>query len=203
MNRESSKPGVDNDSSKPAETDLVALFKRTGVIMEGHFLLTSGLHSGRFLQCSQLLQHPGHAEKVGRLMAEPYQLKKVEVVIGPAMGGVILAYEAARFLQARALYAERSGDQMTLRRGFKIEPGAKVLVVEDAVTTGGSVQKVINLLNEIGAETVGVSVMIDRSSGKLELGYPVRSLLTMKIDSYDPESCPLCREGLPLVKPKG
>ncbi len=180
------------------------LLKETGVIMEGHFLLTSGRHSGRFLQCSQLLQFPHHAEKVCRLMAGPFKNMQIDTVIGPAMGGVILSYETARALGARSLFAERTeGGGMTLRRGFQIEAGEKVLVVEDAVTTGGSVRKVIDLMNRVGAIVTGVSIMIDRSSGKVDFGVPMSALLSIEIESFAPEECPLCREGVPLHKPKG
>lgn len=191
-----------NESHNLNEADLFELLRKTGVILEGHFLLTSGRHSGQFLQCSQLLQFPEHAEKVCRLMAEPFKDEKIDAVIGPAMGGVILAYETARSLGARALYAERTDGKMALRRGFRVGVGEKVLVVEDAVTTGGSVRKVLDLLQEPGAELAGVSIMIDRSSGKLDFGAPMKALLSMEIESFAPEECPLCREGIPLQKPK-
>ena len=179
------------------------LLKKTGVIMEGHFLLTSGRHSSRFLQCSQLLQYPEYAGSICRLMAEPFRDKAVEVVIGPAMGGVILAYELARTLGAKALYAEPSEDKMILRRGFRIEAGEKVLVVEDAVTTGGSVQKVIDLLKSCEAEIIGVAVIVDRSAGDLNFGVSTKALLKMQIESFEPETCPLCQAGQPLQQPKG
>ncbi len=191
------------NDSKVDEDKLIDLLKKTGVIMDGHFLLTSGRHSDLFLQCSRLLQYPEHAEQVCHLMAEPFQNKKIDTIIGPAMGGVILSYEVARSLGARALFAEPADGKMILRRGFRIEKGEKVLVVEDAVTTGGSVQKVLDLLNALGAEIAGVSIMIDRTSGNLGFGVPTRSLLAMKIESYEPEICPLCRKGIPLQKPKG
>lgn len=179
------------------------LLKKTGVIMEGHFLLTSGRHSATFLQCSQLLQYPEHSATICRLMAEPFQNMPVDSVIGPAMGGIIPAYEVARILGTRALYAEPAGSKMILRRGFILEAGERVLVAEDAVSTGGSVQKVIDLLKECRAEAVGVTVMIDRTGGNLNLGLPTAALLQMAIESFDAQDCPLCRAGLPLQKPKG
>ena len=182
---------------------IIDLLEKTGVILEGHFLLTSGRHSSRFLQCSQLLQYPEHAETVCRLMAAPFEGQGVEAVIGPAMGGVILAYEVARALGTRALFAEPSEGRMILRRGFKIEPGEKVLVVEDAVTTGGSVQKVLDLLKVCEAKIIGVSVIVDRTAGNLNLSVPTRTLLNMQIESFEPENCPLCQAGLPLQRPKG
>lgn len=182
---------------------LIDLLKETGVIMDGHFLLTSGRHSARFLQCSQLLQYPEHAEKVCRLAAAPFKDKQVQTVIGPAMGGVIMAYETARALGARALFAERTEDaQMVLRRGFQVEAGERVLVVEDAVTTGGSVRKVFDLLEKVKAEIVGVSILIDRTAGRLQFKVPVHSLVSMEIESFTPQECPLCREGIPLSQPK-
>jgi orotate phosphoribosyltransferase len=179
------------------------LLEETGVIMNGHFLLTSGKHSGCFLQCSQLLQHPQYTAVIASQMAEPFRDHAVKTVIGPAMGGVILAYETARVLGIRALYAEPSGGKMALRRGFKIEGGEKVLVVEDAVTTGGSVQKVIKLLLELQAEPVGVSAIIDRSAGKVDFGLPAHYLLSLEVASYDAGDCPLCRSRLTLQMPKG
>ncbi len=185
------------------DAQLVALLKETGVIMDGHFLLTSGRHSARFLQCSQLLQYPEQAEKVCRLAAAPFKDKQVQTVIGPAMGGVIMAYETARALGARALFAERSEkDLMVLKRGFRVEVGERVLVVEDAVTTGGSVRKVFDLLEKSGVEIVGVSILIDRTAGKLKFEVPVHSLVSMDIESYAPHECPLCRDGIPLKQPK-
>ena len=192
------------DNNNLDQTGLIDLLRQTGVIMEGHFLLTSGRHSGRFLQCSRLLQYPQHAARVCRQMAEPFKNERIDTVIGPAMGGIILSYETARALGARSLYAERTDDEkMVLRRGFQIEAGERVLVVEDAVTTGASVQKVIDLLTHLGAAIVGVSIIIDRTSGKLDFGLPLSSLLSMEIESFAPEDCPLCRKGISLQKPKG
>ncbi|MFO7953039.1 MAG: orotate phosphoribosyltransferase [Bacillota bacterium] len=178
------------------------VFAETGVILEGHFLLTSGKHSNRFMQCSQLLQYPEYVETVGSKMAAPFREQGIETVIGPAMGGVILAYEVARQLGARAIYAEPDGDKMVLKRGFKVDQGERVLVVEDAVSTGGSVQKVIDLLRSLAAEPAGVSVIFDRSSGKVDFGLSTSSVFVMEIESYDPEECPMCKEGIPLEKPK-
>lgn len=170
--------------------------------MDGHFLLTSGLHSSRFMQCSQLLQYPGQTETICRRLSEPYLDQDINVIIGPAMGGVILAYETARALNARAIYAEPVEGKMALRRGFKINPGEKVLVVEDAVTTGGSVRKVLDLLASIGVTASGVAVMVDRSAGRVDFGLPIHTLLQVEIKSFSPDQCPLCLEGIPLQKPK-
>lgn len=181
---------------------VVELLEKTGVMMKGHFLLTSGRHSSSFLQCAQLLQYPQHTAEIAALIADPFKDAAVKTVIGPAMGGVIIAYETARILGARALFAEPIKGEMVLRRGFKIDPGEKVLVVEDAVTTGGSVQKVINLLLGFEAIPVGVSMIIDRSAGLVDFGLPAHSLLAMDLPSYNPGDCPLCLSGVPLQKPK-
>jgi len=188
--------------SREQTAEITALMKETGVIMGGHFLLTSGRHSDTFLQCSQILQYPRHASEICRLVAEPFLNQEIATVIGPAMGGVILSYETARWLEARTIYAEPSEGKMTLRRGFSMKPGEKILVVEDAVSTGGSVQKVIDLLHRLEAEVVGVSVIIDRSDGRVDFGVPSSSILRMNIESYEPENCPLCQKDIPLVKPK-
>ena len=178
------------------------LLEKTGVMMKGHFLLTSGRHSSCFLQCSQLLQYPQHTAEIAALMAEPFKDRAVKSVIGPAMGGVVLAYEAARILGARALFAEPFEGKIILRRGFKINPGERVLVVEDAVTTGGSVQKVINLLLGLQAVPVGVSIIVDRSAGLIDFDRPAHALLSMDLPSYSPNDCPLCQKGVPLERPK-
>lgn len=178
------------------------LLEKTGVILEGHFLLTSGRHSGRFLQCSQVMQYPEHLSKICQHMAEPFFNRDIEVVIGPAMGGVILAYEMARLLGARAIYAEHAADAMVLKRGFRVGKGEKALVVEDTVTTGGSVKKVIDLLEAARAEIIGISAIIDRTAGKVDFGLPFQSLLGIAVKSYLPEECPLCRSGIALQMPK-
>jgi len=188
--------------SREQTAEITTLMKETGVIMEGHFLLTSGRHSDTFLQCSQILQYPGPTSEICRLVAEPFSNQEIATVIGPAMGGVILSYETARWLDARTIYAEPSEGKMILRRGFSIKPGERVLVVEDAVSTGGSVQKVIDLLHRLEAEVVGVSVLIDRSDGRVDFGVPSSAILTMNIESFEPQNCPLCQKGIPLVKPK-
>ncbi len=177
------------------------LFRSVGVLQEGHFLLTSGRHSARYLQCARLLQYPAHTAKLCSTLASFFSGRGVEVVVGPAIGAIIIAYETARALGARALFAEREGGRMCLRRGFSIAPGEKVLVVEDVVTTGGSVREVVDLVREQGADVVGVGVLVDRSGGKVDFGTDLAALVRMQIQAYLPEECPLCRRGLELVKP--
>ncbi|MBO8171111.1 MAG: orotate phosphoribosyltransferase [Bacillaceae bacterium] len=182
--------------------ELLNIFKETGVLKEGHFLLTSGRHSAKYMQCAQLLQYPDKAEKVCRDLAEAFQDQNIETVVGPAMGGVIVAYETARQLGVKSIFTERENGKMTLRRGFNIEPGTRVLIVEDVVTTGGSVKEVIEVVEQAGGEIVGVAVMVDRSNGNVDFGYPLHALLPIEIETYLPEDCPLCKEGAsPAEKP--
>jgi len=183
--------------------EILELFKKHQALKEGHFLLTSGRHSNRYLQCALVLQYPAVAEKLCRQLIKKIKIaiQDIDIVIGPAIGGITLAYEIGRQLGAVALFAEREDKVMTLRRGFSIPQGAKVLVVEDVITTGGSVKETIQVVKEYGGEVVGVASLVDRSGGKVDLGYPLYSLLSMEVVSYEADACPLCQEGLPIVKP--
>lgn len=184
------------------EAEVLALFRATGVLLEGHFRLTSGRHSPVFLQCSQVMQHPRQAERLGAALAALFADAGVATVIGPAMGGIILAHVTARVLGARALFAEKEEGRMVLRRGFVVEPGERVLVVEDAITTGGSAMDVVALARAAGADIVGIGCLVDRTGGKLDLGLPLKSLLRLEVPSYAPEECPLCAAGVPVTEPK-
>lgn len=181
--------------------EILGVFKKYNALKEGHFLLTSGRHSNRYLQCALVLQDPAVAAKLCEQLVKKLPVQDVDVVIGPALGGVTLAYEIARQMGTLALFAERENNVMTLRRGFSIAKGAKVLVVEDVITTGGSVKETIKVVEEQGGEVVGIASLVDRSGGKIDLGYPLSSLLPMEVISYPADECPLCKEGLPLVKP--
>ncbi|HHW43644.1 orotate phosphoribosyltransferase [Desulfofundulus thermobenzoicus] len=183
--------------------EILRIFSQTGAMLTGHFLLTSGRHSDRYFQCARVLQYPRHAELLCHEMARQWQdeVKTVDTVIGPALGGILVSYEVARALGARNIFAERENGVMTLRRGFNLSPQEKVLVVEDVVTTGGSVREVIDLVRRAGAQVVGASALVDRSNGTVDLGVPFRALLTVPAVSYSPEECPLCRQGIPAVKP--
>lgn len=183
------------------QEEVIQLFKDNKAILEGHFLLTSGRHSNRYLQCALVLQNPAAAEKLCQELVKKLPTKNIDIVIGPALGGVTLAYEMARQLGVKGIFAERENGVMTLRRGFQIEPGAKVLVVEDVVTTGGSVKEVIEVVEKLGGEVVGAASLVDRSNGQVDLGKPFYSLLPMEVVSYSAEDCPLCKQGLPVVKP--
>lgn len=184
------------------EEQILKLYRSTGVLLDGHFKLTSGKHSPMFLQCSQVMQYP---DKAGPLAAElAVKLKDVaaDAVIGPAMGGIILAYEVGRALGKRAIFAERQDGTMTLRRGFWIKPGERFIVVEDAVSTGGSVREVIDVVKERGGVVVAVGSLVDRSGGKVDFGVPSATMVTLEVPAYAPDDCPLCRAGVPLTLPK-
>lgn len=168
----------------------------------GHFRLTSGLHSDRYMQCAALFEHPVASEELCASIADMFRGGRVDVVAGPALGGVILAYEVARSLGVRNIFAERENGKMTFRRGFHVNPGERVLVVEDVVTTGGSVREVIELLRETGAEVAGVGAVVDRSGGSVDFGVPFRPLMCMEARKWEESECPLCREGIPIDKPR-
>ncbi len=184
-----------------SKEEVLEIFKKSEALLEGHFRLTSGRHSNRYMQCAQVLQYPKYTAMLCNEIAEHFQAEKIDVVIGPAMGGITVAYEVGRNLGLRTIFTEREQGIMTLRRNFQISPGEKVLVVEDVVTTGGSVQEVINVVKAKGGEVVGVGVLVDRSNGQVDFGVPTKAVLQMEVVSFEPEECPLCKEGIPVVKP--
>lgn len=177
------------------------LFRDTGALLEGHFQLTSGLHSPQYFQCAKVLQYPQHAEKLCRVAQKSFSPQRLDAVMAPAVGGIIVAHETGRLLQTRVLFAERQDGKMSLRRGFHIAPGERILVCEDVVTTGGSVREVINLVREAGGEVVGVFCIVDRSNGKADFGVPLLSTLQLAPETYAPETCPLCATGGVAEKP--
>lgn len=181
--------------------EIESIFQKTGAMLLGHFKLTSGRHSDRYFQCARVLQYPEHTEKLCRELAARFAGENVSAVIGPATGGVIVSYETARALGVRGIFTERENGEMSLRRGFSIEPGERVLVVEDVITTGGSVLEVIDVVRRLGGIVVGAGLLVDRSGGKVDLGVRKEALLVTEAISYDPAQCPLCREGTPAVKP--
>lgn len=183
--------------------EVLQLLEASGAVRRGHFRLTSGRHSDLFLLCAQVMQYPDHAARLAAALAQPFRGRRVDVVAGPAVGGIILAYEVARQLGARAIFAEKSSSGgLVLRRGFAVSSGEQVLVAEDALTTGGSIRQVIDLVRAQGADVVGAAVLVDRSGGLVDLGVPVQALITLRVASWTPEACPLCRAGVPLVAPK-
>lgn len=184
------------------EQQVLDLFRQTGVLLEGHFKLTSGRHSPLFLQCSQIMQYPDKAGPLADQLAAKLKAYNPDGVIGPAMGGIVLAYEVGRALGKRAIFAERQDGTMTLRRGFHIKPGEKFIVVEDAVSTGGSVREVMDVVRERGAEVVAVGMLVDRSGGKVDFGVPAERMATLEVPSYTSDECPMCRQGQPLTLPK-
>jgi orotate phosphoribosyltransferase len=183
------------------EDDLLALFRRSGALLDGHFRLSSGLHSGGYLQCALVLQHPGDAETLGTALGAEVRQHGVQTVLSPAIGGVVIGQEVGRALGVRAIFAERQDGTLTLRRGFSLDPGEKVLVVEDVLTTGGSTRETIEVALAAGAEVVGACAIVDRSDGTHGLEVPFHALLALHVPTYQPESCPLCEQGVPVVKP--
>lgn len=178
------------------------IFESVGAIRSGHFELTSGLHSGTYIQCAMVLQHPQHAEALGRALAEHFKGSQISCVVAPAMGGITIGYEAARALGVRSLWVERDrSGQMALRRGWAIQPGERVLVVEDVWTTGGSTRETISVVQQEGGTVVAAGALIDRTGGLLDLSVPAHALLTMLVPTYEPEQCPLCRSGVPIYRP--
>lgn len=176
-------------------------FKKTGALLEGHFQLSSGLHSTVYLQCALVLQFPEKAERFGRAIAERFKTSGIQLVASPAIGGIVIGHEVARALGARFIWTEREAGEMTLRRGFTVSPGEKTLVVEDVITTGGSTRETIDAMKRAGADVVAAASIIDRSSGSAEVGVPRVALATLKVLSVDPQSCDACKLGDPAVKP--
>jgi orotate phosphoribosyltransferase len=186
-----------------ARQAVLDLFRSTGAYLTGHFRLTSGLHSAAYLQCALVLQHPRIAKDLGRRLAGCLACaERAALVASPAIGGLIIGHEVARALGARFIFAERdAAGKMTLRRGFEVTAGETAVVIEDVITTGGSTREVIDSLRERGARVVAAGSIIDRSGGKVDLGVPRVALEALVVDSYPPESCPLCAQGIPVVKP--
>jgi orotate phosphoribosyltransferase len=190
----------------PQPSRVLDLFQQTGAWLKGHFRLTSGLHSSEYLQSAIVLSYPPYAETLGRELAARISVllneKKIDLVISPALGGLIIGHEAARSLGVRFLFTERDPDRrMSLRRGFTLDPGARVAVVEDVITTGGSTKEVIEIVRAAGADPVAAGSIIDRSGGAVNLGIPQIALESMNVVAYQPEECPLCMAGMPVVKP--
>ena len=176
-------------------------FRRAGALLEGHFRLTSGLHSPGYLQCALVLQHPREAEALGAAIADRVRGLGVQTVLSPALGGIVIGQEVGRALGVRAIFAERQDGRLTLRRGFTLQAGERVLVVEDVVTTGGSTRETIDVAREAGAIVVGAAAIIDRSGGQQRIDVPFHVLAEVSLPTYDSESCPLCLAGQPVVKP--
>lgn len=186
------------------EDEILQIFRRHGALLEGHFILSSGLHSDRYIQCALALQYPRVAEQLCEELAEKLRalgIGAVGAVAAPALGGVIVAHEVARTLGARAVFTERQFNVMSLRRGFGFTPAEPTLVVEDVITTGGSTRETMDCVKHAGAKVVGVGALIDRSGGAAKLGVPHAALVTLAAQNYHPAECPLCKSGIPAVKP--
>ncbi len=183
------------------QSEILKIFQDTGALLQGHFLLSSGLHSSRYLQCARVLEDPRTCAKLCQDLAEDFRNDTIDAVIGPAMGGIIVAYELARALGAAALFAERESGKMRLRRGFSLSPQDRVLVAEDVITTGGSVKEVIELVKTKGAQVIAVASVADRGQERIEFGVRCVSLLKLDIKNFPPENCPLCKQGIELIKP--
>jgi orotate phosphoribosyltransferase len=191
----------------PETGSVLELFHQTGAYLRGHFRLTSGLHSPEYLQCALVLQHPAHAERLGRDLAGALARSlgretKPALVASPALGGILIGHEVARALGARFIFTERDpSGQMVLRRGFMVDPGESAVVVEDVVTTGGSTREVVEALRAGGAQVLAAGSIIDRSGGQAQVSVPRVALLTLNVVTYPTDNCPLCEEGIPVVKP--
>jgi len=177
------------------------ILQETGALLTGHFQLTSGRHGAQYMQCAKVLQYPEHTSYIAEVLAATFKNEKIDIVLAPAVGGIVLGYELARSLGAKAIFSERENGEMTLRRGFEIPKGARVIVAEDVVTTGGSTREVIAIAKKYEAEVVGACIMVDRTGGKLDFGIKLATAYSVAIESYMPEDCPLCKDGVPIHKP--
>jgi orotate phosphoribosyltransferase len=183
------------------QKEVFDIFEKAGALLKGHFLLSSGLHSDTYFEKFQVLQYPQYVEILCRKMASLFRDDHVELVVGPTIGGVIIAYEVARHLKVRSIYAEPGDEGRIFKRGFSIRKGERVLVVDDILTTGGSAREVVQLVEKHQGSIQGIGLLLDRSGGKVKFDYPLRVLATTDVTNYPPAECPLCKKGEPLVKP--
>lgn len=182
--------------------EILSIFKSTEALLEGHFRLTSGLHSAQYFQCAKVLQFPRYTEMLCKIIVQNFSHLKIDVVAAPAIGGIVVAQEVGRQLNSRTIFAERTEGKMQFRRGFEIRQAENVLVCEDVITTGGSIEEVIDLVKKLNGNLVGAASIVDRSGGKVKLDVPLQfSILKMQVTNYQPEDCPLCKKNIPLVKP--
>ncbi len=184
-----------------ADQNILEIFKKTNALLSGHFLLTSGRHSNQYFQCAMVLQYPEYNEILSSIIAEHFKNYDIDTVISPAIGGICVGQEVARQLNKKFIFAEREDSKLTLRRGFSISEGEKFLVCEDVVTTGGSVFEVMDIVKENNGTVAGVGMIVDRSNGKVDFGVPQVSTLKLDVVSFQPDECPLCKEGIPAIKP--
>jgi len=193
---------LSNENKMPlTSAEYLDIFKKSEALLDGHFLLTSGKHSAQYMQCAQVLQYPDRAATLAEGLALQFRDMGVQTVIGPATGGILVAHEVARALGVRSLFTERENGVMRLRRGFTLSPGERVLVVEDVITTGGSVREVLAVVQEFGATALGVGVLVDRTGGKVDFGLTQCSIIQLNIQAFEAKECPLCAQGIPAIKP--
>jgi len=181
--------------------EILEIFKKSKALLSGHFLLSSGLHSDIYFEKFQVLQYPEYVQILCKKLAEKFERDKIEVVVGPTTGGIIIAYEVAKNLKTRAIFAESEEGKRIFKRGFQLNEGERTLIVDDILTTGGSINEVINLVKEYKGNIIGIGVLLDRSGGKVKFDFPLKALATVQAKTYQPESCPLCKENISLVKP--
>ncbi|MBT9131737.1 orotate phosphoribosyltransferase [candidate division NPL-UPA2 bacterium Unc8] len=184
------------------EEEVLLILEKTGALLKGHFRLSSGLHGSEYVQMALVLSYPAYASRLGEALAQRFASKKIDIVIGPALGGIILSYEVGRALGKRAIFAEKENGIFKLRRGFYVQKGENVLVVEDVTTTGGSALEIVTLIKELGGVIAGVGSLVDRSTeGSQLLALNHQALIHLSLESYRQEECPLCKEGIPVEKP--
>ena len=183
------------------DKEILEIFKKTGALLNGHFKLSSGLHSGDYLQCARVLQYPRYAESLCSQLVDAFKDDKITCVVGPALGGVVVSYEAAKALGVRSIFTERKEGKMVLRRGFEIKPDDRILVVEDVITTGLSTKEVLEVIGSSGAIIVGVASIVDRSGKNIDFGVKSKSLLKLDLPVFSEEYCPLCKKGVEVTKP--
>ena len=183
------------------DSEVLELFRRSGALLEGHFKLSSGLHSGRYLQSALVLQYPDRAERLGAALADRVRGLNATAVLSPALGGIVIGQEVGRALGIRALFAERQDGTLTLRRGFTLSPADRVLIVEDVITTGGSTRETIAVAQAAGAQVIGAAGIVDRGGDPSRVGVPMQTLIRLEVPAYAPEACPMCAAGQAVVKP--
>jgi orotate phosphoribosyltransferase len=183
------------------ENKYIKIFEECGAILNGHFLLTSGLHSPMYVEKFRILENPDITFKICKDLSEKFKDDRIELVIGPVTGGILISYELAKIFKVKSIFTERVDKKMVLRRGFTIEKGQRILIAEDIVTTGGSIKEVIEVVKFLGGEIVGVAALVDRSGGKVDFGVPLKTVLNLDIEVYEPDNCPKCKKGIPLTKP--
>ncbi|MFT8314445.1 MAG: orotate phosphoribosyltransferase [Clostridium sp.] len=183
------------------ENKVIEILRESEALLEGHFLLSSGRHSEKYCQCAKLLQHPDKAEKVISVIVDKIKDVDFDIIVGPAMGGVLVSYELARQTGKPGIFAERVDGKMTIKRGFEVKKGDKVIISEDVVTTGKSSFEVVEILRKLGAEVVALCCIVDRRAKDVKTELPIYSAVKLEIESYEKENCPLCAKGVPYVKP--